>query len=108
MAKQIPTKPEDLERIAAELRRIAAMYTAGAAQMRELGLPEMEVNGLDTLVNTIIPRRLAANAGSVERALRNYRATGLLSAATDASPDLDADEKKTRRKVSSRRKKKDD
>lgn len=108
MAKKVPTKPEDLERIAAELRRIADMYSHGASEMRALGIEEMMVNGLETLVTKIIPERLAANAGSVERSLRNYRASGIMPMPKSVCVDIDADAAKTRRKVARRRKKKND
>lgn len=60
--------PEDFEAFARKIRRIADGYNDVAREMRETGLGEIEVGGIETARDVLVPR-LQGNLGQVNKAL---------------------------------------
>lgn len=60
--------PDDFNAFARTIRRIADGYADVAREMRETGLSEIEVGGIETARDVLVPR-LQGNLGQVNKAL---------------------------------------
>lgn len=106
MAKLKRMTADDLDALAQKIRWVADRYAGVGSSMRERGIPALDISGIDTVINEIIPNRLNANAGSAERALHLWDGTPEFS---DVKPaNLAAEAKETFRQSKSRTKKKGD
>ena len=63
--------PEALEQLASRISSAADGYRLVAEQMRERGIVQLAINGIDTVEQALI-RRLNGNLLSAQRALLNY------------------------------------
>ena len=104
MAKQKRMTADDLDALAQKIRWVADRYAAVADSMRERGIPALDISGIATVVDEIIPNRLNANAGSAERALHLWDGTPEFDPPREVN--LAAEAKEAFRKSSSRTKKK--
>lgn len=105
MAKLKRMSAEDLENLADRITYIADRYAKVAIEMRERGIPFLEISGIDTVKDEIIPNRLSANAGSAERALHRWDGTPEPTKPA-ANVNLAADANEAFRKSNARAKKK--
>jgi len=106
MAKLKRMTADDLETLADRINYIADRYAKVATEMRDRGIPFLEISGIDTVKDEVIPNRLSANAGSAERALHRWDGTPE-ELKPPTSVDLAAEAKEAFRKSNARTKKKD-